>query len=87
MGFDLNDSDILTKISDADFVALEIKYHFECLRAYHNRHRSFIRSNEENTDIMYTQSKAIGYIELYAYIEDEISRGNYTFYKKELSPP
>ena len=41
-------------------------------------------SNEENTDIMYIQAKAIGYIELYAYIEDEISKGNYTFYEKEL---
>ena len=55
---DLNDPDILCKISNADLVALESKYHFRCLTPYKNKLRSLMRSISRTENVTHKQIKA-----------------------------
>ena len=57
MASDMNDHDLLTKLSGGDFVATEAKYHFPCITKYRNRYRSYLREKNKNTDFRYEQAK------------------------------
>ena len=84
MASDMNDHDLLTKLSGGDFVAIEAKYHFPCITKYRNRYCSYLREKNNNTDFRYEQAKARAFTELILYIECGIEEGTYLFKVKEL---
>ena len=84
MASDMNDDDLLTKLSGGDFVAIEAKYHFPCITKYRNRYRSYLPEKNKNTDFRYEQAKARAFTELISYIECGIEEGTYLFNVKEL---
>ena len=47
MATDLKDASLLAKLSGADIVAIEGKYHFDCLNKYSNKHMSLLREQNE----------------------------------------
>ena len=49
MATELQDSQLLSTIQGGDIVALEAKYHLNCLTRLRNRHRSLHRSKEQST--------------------------------------
>ena len=77
MASDMNDHDLLTKLSGGTFVAIEAKYHFPCITKYRNSYRSYLREKNKNTDFRYEQAKARAFTELILYIECGIEEGTY----------
>ena len=78
MATELNDTELMSRISVGDVVAIEAKYHLQCLTSYRNRHRSFLRQkesaeagNEENL------MKAKALVEVVNYIEHCVEEGIY----------
>ena len=43
MAMELDDTELLGRISGGDCVAIEAKYHFSCLTDYRNRYRPSVR--------------------------------------------
>jgi len=81
MATELQDTELMARIGGGDVVALEAKYHLECLTALRNHHRSVKHqqgkesgeSSEEN------QVKARVLVELPAYIENCVEEGIFYF--------
>ena len=46
MAIDLQITDLMGRIEGGELVALETKYHLECLTGFHNCHRSFKQVKE-----------------------------------------
>jgi hypothetical protein len=66
--FELQDMDLLTKVSSSDLIALEAKYHSKCLVALYNRLRT-ARESQSNSNVDKI-AKGIALAELLQYIED-----------------
>ncbi|CAH0381202.1 unnamed protein product [Bemisia tabaci] len=66
----LQDQKILAKISEGDAIAIEAKYHLECLARFYNRKRSADR--QENRHDSEDDSFAIAFAELTSYVQDLI---------------
>ena len=81
---DLQDTAMIAKLSSGDLVAIEAKYHFNCLSAYKSQHRSFIRSQKSNDNEEEKQQLARAFAELVAFIESSVENGNYIFKLSEL---
>ena len=64
MVIDLQDTELMARIEGGDLVALETKYHLECLTVLRNRHRSF-RAKECVESFEESQVKARALIELF----------------------
>ena len=84
MATDLDDTDILTKISGGDLVAIEAKYPFTCLSTYRNRYRAFARAQEKNLSSDLQRAKARAMVELLSYVEALIEDGVNLFSAKDL---
>ena len=85
MATELQDSLLLSKISGGDIIAIEAKYHINCLVSYKNRYRSFQRacaSHFRSTEESVLQARA--FMELVSYIEGNVENGTYLFKLKEL---
>ena len=63
MASDMNNHDLITKLSGGDFVAIEAKYHFLCITKYRNCYHSYLREKNKNTDFRYEQAKARAFTE------------------------
>ena len=74
MATDLQDTVLLSTTEGGDLVALDAKYHLACLAGLRNRHRSFIRQNQDShsshTEDMKTQARA--FVELITYVENAV---------------
>ena len=81
---EMDDNEMLTKISNGDLVAIEAKYHFSCLTKYRNRYRSYLREKNKTTNEAYEQAKARTFVELLSYIECAIEESTYLFEVKAL---
>ena len=82
MASDLEDADLLVRISGGDLVAIEAKYHLECLVSYKNRHRSFLRKCSQDWMSEKKESKklkATAFAELVSYIESTVESEKYIF--------
>eukprot|EP00794_Sanderia_malayensis_P019363 gene19363-21283_t len=79
---DLNDTEMLAKISGGDFVAMELKYHFTCLSNYRNRHQAFMRSQEKVASSDLQRAKARSMVELLSFVKASIEHGTNLFYAK-----
>lgn len=65
----LQDQSLLAKLSAGDLIALEAKYHIQCLVSLYNRARQSKESHEQE-DSDATSNRAIALAELVTYIED-----------------
>ena len=78
---DLQDTTLMAKLSGGDLIAIEAKYHYNCLSSYKNRYRSYIRSLEScdsnKTEENLMQARA--FAELVCYIESRVENGDYIF--------
>ena len=52
MATDLQDTKLLARISGGDLVAIEAKYHFNCLSAYKSKYRSTQRAEADSSPVM-----------------------------------
>ena len=84
MASEMDDNEMLTKLSSGDLVAIEAKYHFSCLTKFRNRYRSYLPEKNKTTIEKYEQAKARTFVELIPYIECAIEEGAYLFKVKEL---
>ena len=84
MAIELDDTDLLGRISGGDCVAIEARYHFSCLTDYRNRYRSSVREKTREIDTDYERAKARAFVELVSYIEGALEDGTYLFKVKDL---
>ena len=84
MAIELDDTELLGRISGGDCVAIEAKYHFFCLTDYRNRYRSSVREKNRVIDTDYERAKARAFVELVSYIEGALEDGTYLFKVKDL---
>ena len=85
MATELQDTSLLARISGGDLVAIEAKYHYDCMSTYKNRHRSMqrkARSSASNNEEMMVEVRA--FAELVSYIEGSVEDGSYLFKLTEL---
>ena len=85
MAIKLEDTAVLARISGGDLVAIEAKYHLDCLTRYRNRYRS--AQNLPGCSYPSEQERllqAIVFAELVANIEGDIEEGKYIFKLKDL---
>jgi hypothetical protein len=85
---DLQDTELLSKISTGDLIAIEAKYHLKCLVALRNRYRTFVRRasqghpNGEHGEEKMKESIAL--VELINHIEKSVDSGILLFRLSEL---
>ena len=81
MATDLQDTVLLSTIEGGELVALDAKYHLACLAGLRNRHRSFIRQNQDShsshTEDLKTQARA--FVELITYVQNPVEDGTFCF--------
>ena len=89
MIYDLNDYDLLAKISGgSDLVAIEAKYHIGCLTDIRNRHKTFLKkerraeSGEDDEAKIFNETRA--FLELTDFIENSVEDGVHFFVVAEL---
>lgn len=49
MATELQDSSLIARISEGDLIAIEAKYHVNCLASFRNKYRSMKRAKSELT--------------------------------------
>ena len=72
MATDLEDTDLLGRISGGDLVAIEAKYHLVCLTRYKNRHRSQLCKQKSSISHESEHLKARAFAELVYDIQDAL---------------
>ena len=85
MAVKLQDTTLLARISGGDLVAIEAKYHLDCLTKYRNKYRS--APNMSSCSYPSEQDRllqAIVFAKIVAHIEGEIGEGKYIFKLKDL---
>ena len=67
MATELKDTDLLAKLAGGDMVAIEAKYHTNCMVSLRNRCRSFVRSSstDETPDTQNDMTKARAFAEIW----------------------
>ena len=79
------ESELLARISGGDLVAIEAKYHFNCLSAYKSKYRSVQRAKSDNNlsnEVNIIQ--ALVFVELLSHIESSLETGNFIFKLADL---
>ena len=84
MAQDLHDTSLIAKLSAGDLIAIEAKYHYNCLSAYKNRYRSFIRLQHSNVKCEERQLLARAFAELVCYIENKIENNEHILKEERL---
>jgi hypothetical protein len=81
---ELEDVQLLARLSGGDVIAIEAKYHKHCLTHLQNRYRSYKRklAAEKNTDVTVNESRV--FVELIAHITTSVETGEYMFQLKDL---
>ena len=75
----MGDQDLLVKLAGGDLVAIEAKYHFNCLSKYRNRYRAHVRAGTSVSNSQHSadsRAKAQAFAETIADIENMIEEGN-----------
>ncbi|KAL9960945.1 hypothetical protein ACROYT_G034453 [Oculina patagonica] len=84
MAQEMQDTVMVAKISGGDVVAIGAKYHLQCLTAYRNKYRSYVRQHETRQNILRERSKARVFAELASYLEESLNAGISIFQLSEL---
>ena len=85
MATELQDSVLLARISGGDLIAIEAKYHYNCLSGYKNRYRSVQQANYDSG--ISKEEKVIraqAFVELVSHIESVVENGIFVFKLSEL---
>ena len=80
MATDLEEAELIARIEGGDLIALEAKYHLQCLTALRNRHRSMMRKREQDvggTEVRMIKARAL--VELFMHIENCVEDGTFYF--------
>ena len=81
----MQDTDLLATIAGGDLVAIEAKYHKQCMDAFRVRYRSYTRSQatlSDSTDLSMTDSRV--FAEIISFIEMNVADGEYVFSLADL---
>ena len=84
MAQDLHDTSLIAKLSAGDLIVIEAKYHYNCLSAYKNHYRSFIRLQHSNVKCEERQLLARAFAELVCYIENKIENDEHILKLSQL---
>ena len=85
MATELQDTELLSRLAGGDLVAIEAKYHNNCLRNYKNRYRGMQRKQQTLTsDTLKDEIDSRVFAELASYIENEVEEGVYIFKLSDL---
>ena len=81
---DLQDTELMAKVSGSDLIAKTAKYHKTCLTKLYNRHRSLMRTNnrEKKESEKLIEGRAL--LELFCYIREGLEEGTQFFKLVEL---
>lgn len=81
MAIKLQETELLARIGGGDLIALEAKYHLQCLTVLRNRYHSLIRQQEQKVGNTSEEKriKAKALVELYTYIENCVEDGTFCF--------
>jgi hypothetical protein len=66
----LNDSSLIAKLSTGDLIAIEAKYHANCLVSLYNKTRPIRKESSKSSDELPVDVEELAFAELIAYIED-----------------
>ncbi|CAB3979532.1 Hypothetical predicted protein [Paramuricea clavata] len=66
----LNDSSLIAKLSTGDLIAMEAKYHANCLASLYNKTRPIRKKSSKSSDELPVDVEKLAFAELIAYIED-----------------
>ena len=70
----MHDTALLTKLAEGDLVAIEAKYHFNCLSRYRNQYRGYLQAKADSSrslQLADKKAKARAFAELISYIVEE----------------
>ncbi|XP_065670919.1 uncharacterized protein LOC136089121 [Hydra vulgaris] len=70
LAIEMQDTNLLNKIANQDFIALEVKYHKDCYRGFLNRARSHERSFSNDEHNLYRLTYGSVIAELVSYMEE-----------------
>ena len=83
MATELQETGLMARMDGGDLIALEAKYHLQCLAALRNRYRSLVRKHEQQQGVASEEQrmKARALVELftYMYIENCVEEGTFYF--------
>ena len=85
MATELQDTSLLARISGGNLIAIEAKYHFNCLSTLKNKYR--IAQQSQNNLTINQEDELIQaqvFTDLISYIEESIESGNFIFKLSEL---
>ena len=68
----LNDNGLIAKLSAGDLIAIEAKYHVNCLVNLYNRTRAVMKESSTPSDELPVDAEELAFAELVAYIEDTL---------------
>ena len=79
MATELQETGLMARMDGDDLIALEAKYHLQCLAALRNRYRSLVRKHEQQQGVASEEQrmKARALVELFTYIENCVEEGNF----------
>ena len=75
----MQDTTLMAKLSAGDVIASEAKYHLQCLTAYRNKYRLFLRQHKRQPDLFKERCKARAFAELVAHVDELLEAGNFLF--------
>lgn len=80
----LQDTTLMSKLSGGDLVAIEAKYHLNCLVAYRNQYRSMQRAASSDDGTTTTDEKILqarAFADLVFHIEGMLENDTYNIFK------
>ena len=85
MATDMEDLNLLSKVSGPDMIASEAKYHRKRMRSFKNRYRSWIQKQEnKDTNEQGQMAEALAFSELVSFMEMSAENGVTLFKLSEL---
>ena len=88
MALELEDFELLGRMSEGDLIAIEAKYHLKCLISLKNRYRSLCAQKAQTSSgggVDEKMDESIAFVELVEYIEGCVENGTLLFKLAELS--
>ena len=79
MALEMQDTTLVAKLSAGDAIAIEAKYHLQCLTAYRNKYRLFLQQHKRQPDLFKERCKARAFAELVAHVDELLEAGNFLF--------
>ena len=79
MATELQDAELLARISCGDLISIEAKYLYNCLSVYKSKYRSMQRAGHDACSYEVDIIEAQRYADLFAYIEDNVETGSCIF--------